>query len=294
MRISTTYQYDSYTNAINAANQRVTQTQQDLLTGKRINKPSDDPYGATAVIKMQSIQAGLKQYDSNLVTAKGTLTNTDSALSDTGTLLNSAYTIALSGANAATDPSALPGLASQITAIQTRLVQLANTQGSNGNYIFAGQKNNAVPYTANAGVLTFNGDTNSIPVEVGPNDKMVSTTDASSVFTTAYAQLENLKNNLLSGNAQALSTTSVADMTNSSQAVQSLRGDVGTRLQAVADLTSQNGRREDELTTQISGLADTDTSAAITNYQSALTAYQAALSVANSGLHLSLMDYLKV
>ncbi len=294
MRISTTYQYDSYTHAIDLANQRVTDTQQQLLTGKRINKPSDDPYGTTAVIKMQSLQAGLAQYATNLQTAKGTLGESDSALGEAGTLLNSAYTIALSGANAATDPSAMQGLVAQVTAIQSRLVQLANTQGSGGQYIFAGQKNNVVPYTAAGGVLTFNGDTNQIQVEVGPNDQLKSTTDASNEFTTAYGQLETLKNNLLSGNLTALSSVSVADMSNSAQAVQELRGDVGTRLQSVSDLTSQNGRRTDDLTTQISNLADADASVAITKYQSALTAYQAALSVANSGLHLSLMDYLKI
>jgi len=294
MRISTTYQYDSYTNAIDTANKRVSDTQQQLLTGKRINKPSDDPYGATAVIKMQSLQAGLAQYAVNLQTAKGTLSESDAALGDVGTLLNSAYTLALSGANAATDPTAMQGLVSQVTAIQARLVQLANSQGPGGQYIFGGQKNSTVPYTAAGGVLTFNGDTNQIAVEVGPNDKINSTTDASTAFTTAYARLETLKNNLLSGNLPALSAVSVADMTNSNQDIQELRGDVGTKLQSIADLTSQNGRRTDDLTGQISNLADADASVAITKYQSALTAYQTALSVANSGLHLSLMDYLKV
>ncbi len=294
MRISTTYQFDSYQSAIDAANQRMADSQQALLTGKRINTPSDDPYGTTSVLKMQSLQASITQYTSNLQTAKGTLSTSDGALNDVGTLLNSAYTIALSGANAPTDSAGMQGLAAQITSLQARLVDLANTQGPGGQYIFGGQKNTTQAFTVTGNTLTFNGDTNSIKSEVGPNEQITSTTDASTLFTTAYSQLEALKNNLVSGNTTALSNVSVSDMTNSYQATQILRGDIGSRLQTVAAMTSQNARRSDDLTSNISSVQDVDAAAAISKYQAAMTAYQGALSVANAGMHLSLMDFLKV
>lgn len=293
MRISSYYQYQSYTDAIDLASQNLQTAQQAVSTGKKLNAPGDDPYAVTSVLKMQSLVAGLNQYNKNLQMAKGTLGTSEDALGEASTLFNQAYTIALSGANASTDQAGLQAMASQISQLQTRLLQLANAQGPSGQYVFAGQKNNAVPFTAAAGTLTFSGDTNAMQLEAGPNETIASTVDASTTFQTAYAQLETLKNNLLSGNSTAISTTSVADMQNAIQSVNQLRSSIGSTLQTVSDLTAQNTRRGDDFTASISNLQDVDSADAITRYQTAMNAYQAALTVANAGFHLSVMDYLK-
>lgn len=294
MRISTSYQFSSYTGAMDLANEKLFTAQQQAATGLRINTLSDDPSGVSSVLTMQSLQNGLNQYKSNLNTAKGVLSFSDSALSDTSSLLNQAYSIALQGANAATDQSAMQSLASQVGQLQTRLVQLANSQGPAGQYLFAGQKNDAAPYAVNTNTLSYNGDSNQIAVQVGPGDSISSTVDASTLFTTIYSQLETLKNNLASGNTTALSSVSVADMQGSIANVNLARGDIGSRLQTINNLTNQNVQRSTDLSTNISNIRDVDAATAITQYQAALTAYQAALSVANSGLHMSLMDYLKL
>lgn len=294
MRVSTFYQYDSFTNAIDQAAQSLSDAQQQVSSGKKLNQPSDDPFATTSVLQMSSLVNGLTQYSKNLTTAKGSLGVSENALSEASSLINQAYTLALSGANASTDQAGLQAMANQIQGIETRLVQLANSQGASGQYVFGGQKNSATPFTVAGGAFTFNGDTNMINVEGGPNTVISSTVDASAAFTTIYSQLETLRNNLLSGNTNALSGTSVTDMQNAQQSLNAIRGDIGSKLQTISDLTSQNSRRSDDFNASISNLRDIDATDAIAKYQSALTAYQAALTVANAGFHLSVMDYLKL
>src|SRR5690349_16783621 len=99
MRISTSYQFETYARGIDTASKRVFDAQTQVETGKKLTKPSDDPYGTSNAINMTSLKSGLSQYMSNLTTAKGTLDYTESSLSDVTDLLNQANQLALQGAN---------------------------------------------------------------------------------------------------------------------------------------------------------------------------------------------------
>jgi flagellar hook-associated protein 3 FlgL len=293
MRISTPYLFDNFAQSIDRASQHLVETQRAVTTGKRINTLSDDPSGNARALSMQSLKSRLAQYTSNLQSAKGALSFAESALSDVSDLATQAYTLALNGANATNDQSTMQAMAGQILSIQQRLVQLANTQGPSGAFVFAGQDNTSPPFAANNGALTFTGDTNMIQVQVGPSDVMASTVDASAFLTDLYAKLETLKTNLGNGDIAALSDTSIQDMQNAVSTASTLEATVGQKLQMVADLNNQNSRRIADLTTQLSDIQDVDAAAAILEYQEAQTAYQAALSATTSGAQLSLMDFLR-
>jgi flagellar hook-associated protein 3 FlgL len=294
MRISTAYQFDAYTQSITTANESMFDAQNQVITGRRINKPSDDPFGMTSVLNMQALKSNLTQYTTNLNSAKSLLSYSDHALSDVTSLANQAYTLALNGANAATDQTGRNGMAQQITSIQQQILNLANTTGPSGQFIFGGQKNNTQPYAAVNGALVYSGDTNSINAEVGPQQTIATNVNASATLQNLYAQLESLKNNLTGGNTSAISGVDVANLQASITTVNQMRGDVGARLQSISNLVASNTRRSDELVGNISNVQDVDMASAISKYQSAQTAYQAALSVANQGFHLSLMDFLKI
>ncbi|MBI1755748.1 MAG: flagellar hook-associated protein FlgL [Fimbriimonas ginsengisoli] len=293
MRISTSQQFDTFSANIAVAAQQMFEAQQRVSTGRRLNQLSDDPVGASSALTMRSLRTGLSQYSSNLHAAKGMLGYSDTAMGETTNLLNRAYQLALAGANSATDQAGRAGMASEIAGIQSRLVDLANSKGPNGQYLFGGQKNAAPPYAVNAGALTYSGDTNDVVVEVGPLDTMAATTQASTIFTDAYAQLENLKNNLASGNVGAIGGLSVADMQSSLQAVSLARGTIGGKLRTVDEFTSQNDRRSNDLTVGISDVEDADIAESVVKYQAAKTAYDAALNVASQGFGLSLLNFMK-
>jgi flagellar hook-associated protein 3 FlgL len=294
MNISTSYQYQVYNSELNTAQTNLFQATQQESTGLAINVPSDNPVGSEQVANMQSLEDTLNQYQSNLSSAKGVLTVTDSALQTAQQVMVSAKTIALQGANATTlDPSTVKSLVAQITTLQQSLVAAGNTQGPDGQYIFAGQKSDTQPFSTNSnGQLQFAGDDKPVTVQAGPSDTIQTNVAGGQLFSAAYSALSNLKSDLESGNVKAISDTDVAAITSASSAISDADGTIGSTTDQVESLTSFNTQRITELTSGISGIKDINIATAATNYQQASTAYQAALEVVSKASNLSLMNYL--
>jgi flagellar hook-associated protein 3 FlgL len=293
MRISTNYQYDTFQMDIRNAQEKLVNVSQQLATGKRINKPSDDPVGVGRTVSMRSLKAGIEQYQKNLNSARGALGYIDTTAGDITDLTRQAYGLAVQGASSTTDQAGRNAAATQIGNIQKRLVDLANSKGPTGDYQFAGQKSSTKPYTLVGGTLTFNGDTNPIRVETGPGETMQSNVAGEPMISELYNRLESLKSNLIGGQVGAISGIDIANMQSSLDTVTQMRGDVGTRMQTIDDLSTQWIRRSDELTKNISDIEDVDLSEAMVRYQQANQAYTAALTVAGQGFRLSLMDFIK-
>ena len=146
MRISTSYVYQFSSAAIQHAQQTEVALQQEISTGKRLNQPSDDPYGMYQSLTLTSLKNTLTQYNSNLTYAKQFLDESSNALTGVSNMTSQAYQLAVQAANSTTSQDARQGMVNQITQMQQQLVSLANSQGANGEYIFAGQKTQAAPF----------------------------------------------------------------------------------------------------------------------------------------------------
>ncbi len=278
--------------------------QNAVMTGKRINKISDDPFGTSVSLNMRSYKAAAKQYSDNLTVGKGVLSYSESALDELTSSLRNAYSVAVQSGTDTMDQSARDSLASQIDSIQKQMLELANTQGPSGQYIFAGQANSSKPFTvtATAGTnalalssgqfMNYNGDDLDMTVESGPGQTLPINVKAQSLFKDAYAALDKLKVDLQGGNVSSISGVDIQQIKDSMNAIIEERGNVGTRLQTVENLTDHYTRRIDDLTSTISDVEEVDLSEAIMDYKLAYNAYNAALSVASQGYQLSLLDFI--
>ncbi|MBS1707987.1 MAG: hypothetical protein JSS65_04615 [Armatimonadetes bacterium] len=293
MRISTTTQWQTYMSDAQRASDRYLSAQRQVATGLRFQTAADDPQGAQTVISLTALTNRYKQLDANLTVAKEYLNNGESILGQTNDAVQSAYTLALQGANGTNDTAARQGLVSQINELQTRIVSLGNTQLSGGRYLFSGQLTSTKPFAVSGSALAFNGDDNAVNVEVRPADLMrVNQQGAGALYQDIYAKLETLKSNLATGDANLIGQ-SVTDMQNLGTQLTQLRADQGSKLQTVQSLASDNARRKEDLTAQVSDAQDVDIAEAMTNYQQNQNAYQAALTVLAQGSKLSLLDYMR-
>jgi flagellar hook-associated protein 3 FlgL len=304
MRISTSYQFSTYSNNIAKSQEKYMSTQNAVMTGKRISKMSDDPYGTAKSLSMRTLKSAATQYGKNLSVAKNSLSYTEASLGDVHGILRDAYQVALQAANDTTDQSARNALAVQVDGIQQQLLQLANSQGPSNEYIFGGQTNTAKPFvvSSTAGAnslalssglyLNFNGDNLDVVVESGPGDTLAINTKAESIFKDAYEALDQLKVDLQSGNVSSLGGTDIEKLQDSMDQFNTERGVVGTKLQTVSMLSDHYTRRVDELKSGISDVEEVDLAEAIQQYQLAKNVYNAALSVASKGYDLSLMDFI--
>lgn len=293
MRISFSHQYDVYRSDLMRSQEAYFDAQRKVSTGRRINKVSDDPFGAAASISFRQVRNATAQFVKNAETAKGFLSFTENALGEINRLVLRANELAVAGANGATDQSGREAMAQELAEIQRRLVDLGNGKGPVDQYLFSGQKSDTKPFTVAGGVVTYNGDANDLYVEISPNETLPTTTRLGTFLPDLYAKMEGLRNNLLGGNTGAISGVDLANLQGAKQSLAQLRGHVGTRMQTAEQAINHHTRRLDDLTSRISQLEDVDIAEAILEYKTAETAYQAAMQTISVGSQLTLMDFLR-
>ena len=293
-RVSTSYQYNSAQSQIQKSGNAYFAAQRRVSTGRRINELGDDPTGVSNVISMSSVKAGLAQFSSNLDRAKSRFVSTENSFTEVTTLLNRANALTVSGATATIGQNERQAMASEMTSIRDRLVQLGNTKDANGDYIFSGTAAKTLPFTVASGVITYNGDLGTSKVEAAPGQTMdLSLPGTQTFFTTAFDTLTSTITALQNNDTATLSNTSLTNIQASLVSASLNRGEIGNRVRTVMDYQSDQTRRIEELTKGVSDVTDVDLAQAITDYQSAQTAYQAALQMAAQGNKLSLMDFIR-
>ncbi|ARU42050.1 flagellar hook-associated protein 3 [Armatimonadetes bacterium Uphvl-Ar1] len=294
MRISTGYQFDTYTGSIRTAQEAYFKVQKQISSGKRFESAHEDPLATKLTINSRHLKARFDQFEKNLRGAKDYMGNSERGLTEIGDLLSKANVLAIQGASSSIDANAAQSLAQQVASLQEKLVRSANMQGSQGQYIFAGHQSETLPFTALGGVMSYAGDANVIRAEVRSGEYMpINLPGVSTVFTDIYDKLETLKTNIQNQNVVAISDESLADIKSLRDQITGLRAEVGSRMQTIESLSAENTRRIDDFSKEISDHEDVDLAEAFVRYQQSETAYTAAMQIASQGMRLSLMDFMR-
>ena len=169
MKISTAHVYKLGVQSITAQQEALAKTQAQLSSGKRINLPSDDP---TGMAKLLDIRAGidrLDQFSRNADFANSALALEESALSQINTSLLRVRELILQANNATNTITDRESIAQEVDQRLQELTSLANSRDAAGNYLFAGNRTNVVPFTSVNGVVTYNGDQGERSLQTGAN-----------------------------------------------------------------------------------------------------------------------------
>jgi len=118
---------------------RLSKLQEQLSTGKRINKPSDDPVGMTEVLNYRSILSATDQYMRNINRANSNLGITDQALNSIGNIIIRAKEIAMAESSGTANQQTRASSAVEVENLFKEAIQTGNTKIGN-TYIFAGYK----------------------------------------------------------------------------------------------------------------------------------------------------------
>ncbi len=293
MRISFRHQYDTYQSDLSRTQSAYLEAQQRVSTGKRIGRPSDDAGGTFFSVKARALSSALDQYSKNLSTAETTLKTTEASLDEVGKLIRRSREVAIQGSTDTIDQNARNALADEVGRLQTKLVEMGNTQVADGSYVFAGQRIDTKPFEIDNGTLIYRGDQADVTVEISPSDTMKASGSGEVLIGDTWARLESLRQNLLAGNLADISNTDIAGIDQVEANVGTERGKIGARLQTVEEYQAHHERRIDDLTGQISNIEDVDISEAIIQLTQAETAYQAALQTVSMTSGLSLLNFLR-
>jgi flagellar hook-associated protein 3 FlgL len=161
----------------------LSQLNQEIATGETMLDATSDPAGAGQAIGLASGINRLTYDAGNAQAATDSIQNELGALQEVATVLDQLQQVALQGASGTNSPTENQQIASTAQSALQQLVQLANSQDSAGNYIFAGSTSNAPAFTTLAdGQVVFSGDGASNSLEVGPSITVPTTVSGENIF----------------------------------------------------------------------------------------------------------------
>jgi flagellar hook-associated protein 3 FlgL len=128
-----------------SSREKISELQLQLQTGKRINRPSDDPASVDIVLNLKTSLDTVNQFKRNATAAKDFLGSTDNALNTFETLLDRTQTLLSQGLTDVTGQTAKDALAVEIEVIRERVLNLANTKFDD-RYLFGGTRQDDPPY----------------------------------------------------------------------------------------------------------------------------------------------------
>src|SRR5262245_18509354 len=103
------------------------QTQSQITSGVRVQKPSDDPTAVAEILQTQAEISTNQQIQSNLGNVSTEVNTADSALQTAVQALESAISVAAQGASSSTSADARASLAQQVSGLQATIVGIAQT-----------------------------------------------------------------------------------------------------------------------------------------------------------------------
>jgi flagellar hook-associated protein 3 FlgL len=269
------------------------QLQEQLSSGKQINRPSDSPTGTVASMQLRGDQRAFEQYTRNADDGIAWLSTMDSTMSDSLTVLNKARDLALQGLNAgATSDASRHALATEIDNIRDGLIATANTKFLD-RPIFGGTTAGGMAYD-DAGAYV--GDDGKINRTVGSNTKVRVDTSGPEFFGTGDNQLFDVLQGIsdsLAANDTAALTEGLQKLDVTGDQMKSKLSDVGARYNRVSQMKDAATDRILSLKSQRSDVEDVDLPQTIMEMQLQQTAYQAALAATAKVIQPSLMDFLR-
>src|SRR6056297_1451241 len=182
MRMSSVQIFQQGLSAMLTQQQKLAETEQQLATGRRILTPSDDPVAAVQIMDITEDLARVDQYQRNANLALGQLAQEETALADTGNLLQRVRELVLQANNATQTPETRSAIATEIEARIDELVGLANTRDASGEYIFGGFQSQSQPFSRQGGSVVYAGDDGQRFVQVGSSVQVAVRDSGAEVF----------------------------------------------------------------------------------------------------------------
>jgi flagellar hook-associated protein 3 FlgL len=166
----------------------LSQLNRQIATGETMLDPSSDPAGAGQAIDLAGAINRVSYDASNAQAATEKIQSGLSVLQQVSSLIDQLRQVAIQGAGGTNTVATQSALVTTAQGALQELVQLANSQDAEGNYIFAGTKTNAPPFVTLAnGQVVFTGDNGGNLLEIAPSVTVSPAISGKNIFTNIPA-----------------------------------------------------------------------------------------------------------
>ncbi len=186
---------------------RFLELQQQMSSGRRINKPSDDPIGTIRDLDYRKELSKIQQYRGAIAQAQNWMGIYDNDLADVNTMLSSARELAVAMANETFDEDARLASANEVSSMLDRIIQIANDE-LEGKSIFAGFRTNIKPIIMSATGARYVGDTGNIQFQIDSSSRL----DVNLIGSNVFLKQVTILGQTSDYNTSVTATTLLADL----------------------------------------------------------------------------------
>ncbi len=295
MRTTSSMVYRNYLRDLARVTDNMNKTHSSITTGRRVDRPSDDPTATLKIIKMQSALSELSSYDRSITHSKAWLDTTEQALADVNNALIRVKELAIRGASGALSVGSRKALADETRVIADHLMQAANTDVG-GRHVFSGFQTDTEPFAYVAGSVVYQGDTGIMNRQIGFGQEIEINATGDKVFYDGaedlFTMVSDTADAIEAGDTSTVSNTLIGRINVFADQISATRAVVGARLNRLALAQSRISEMEISFESVLSREKDVDIAGAITRFAAVEASHRTILAVGSKLVQPSLVDYI--
>ena len=308
MRVATLSSFDASVSQLQRRQQALTTAQEQLTSGKRVLRASDDPAAAATAERALAAESRAVSRQRALDASRHAMQLAEGALGEAGELVQQVREQIVAAGNGSYTDAERQIAAASLRSLRDDLLAVSNRQDGTGRYVFGGQGSGGLPlldapggviYTATAGQLqAATGEATALSVDgraaflQAPDPANPGATI--SVFDVIDQVVTELEiPNQTPAQIAATISNGIGQVDIVADNLSSWRAETGqalNRIDAVGDRLAQSKLDAQE---ERSNAEDLDMLAAISDFQNQQTGYDAALKTYSIVQRMSLFDYVK-
>lgn len=268
--------------------------QEQLSSGMKISRPSDDPVIASRAMLYRSSLIENEQFQRNVAEAQSWMELSDKSLDEAGNILKRVQELVINSGDGTLEKDSLQAIAKEVEQLKQHLGNVAN-QTVAGRYIFAGTDTKTAPFDYETGDFTNKNGTR-IELELNERIFVPINVNGQQIFNypengkNIFKVLDNIIGDLNAGNS---AKDRIADLDAQVDNILAERASLGARMNRLELISERLGNENLNVQTLMAENEDADVAEVITNLKTQENVHRAALGAGARIIQPSLLDFLR-
>ena len=279
-RVTENMLFSSLQDGISRAQNAVARRTREVQTGRKVDRPSDNPAAAGRSLVFEASLRQLTAMGTVADRAEVELAGSATALTQGSSILQRVMEIAVVGGTESYSAADRQVMATEVEGLRQALVAAGNAKIGD-TYVFGGLQTATEPFLPDG---TFVGDANARAVEVAPGEQVAMSGSGANAFTAAggvdvMALLNDLRTDLLANDVVAIRGR-IGTVSQAEEQVRLEQVQVGFAQQRLLSATTERTALSKALETSRQKATDVDAATSYVNLTQAQQALEASISAA--------------
>ena len=302
LRVTQRMLIDRVLGNLNSQSLRILELQEQLATGRVVNRPSDNPLAARRAVNAREEIARIEQYLTNISTIRPTLLESETAIRTVVDIFQRATELAIQGSSDTNGQLQRDQIATEINQLLESTLGQANNITA-GRYIFGGTRTLTKPFETTRDsddeviAVTYQGNDDHFEIDISDNTRVRVNETGHDVFASTapggadiFQILIDLRDNLRAGDTPAMQDR-LAELGEAQDQLLLATARIGATSAGLERVDANLRDVTTQLEQVLSDSVDADFAEVIVNLNAQSNAYQASLNAAARVIQPSLLDF---